>query len=242
MEAKKTTISASAAKLDKLLNGLPDIKSSKTFKQKQKYCLSHVQTVESCINSMIDPKEPEFKRTMNYIDLKSKASMLRIKEKQREKEKLDKIQELFTHSSKNSYEFIHPDMLKDQIVKKVLRKNKRSFGGFEERSNFRDIKPCIVNKNILTSKLAKKNLENILYNNTYRNSLKFNNNRIIKNLEVKTPISHATSPKYEERLVTIKGEKEVDLHLKELIQQSMLEFGELKMKLARCLIYKVKNI
>ena len=88
MELKRNPISVSVAKLEKLLNDLPDIKkSTKVFKQKQKKILNQVQSVESCINSMIDPKEPAFNRTKNYIDLKSKANILRSKEKQRENEK-----------------------------------------------------------------------------------------------------------------------------------------------------------
>ena len=201
MELKRNPISVSVAKLEKLLNDLPDIKkSTKVFKQKQKKILNQVQSVESCINSMIDPKEPAFNRTKNYIDLKSKANILRSKEKQRENEKQEKIAKLFIHSSKNSCEYIHPDMLKDQVVKNVLRKNKRSFGGYDEKLNLPDIKPLIANKNILTSKIAKKNLENILYNNTYRTSLHCKYNRIIQNIEVKTPISKAISPKYEEKI------------------------------------------
>ena len=243
MEHKRNPISASVAKLDRLLNDLPDIKkSSKTFNQKQKKIVSQVQSVEICINSIIDPKEPAFNRTKNYIDLKSKAKILRSRQNQREKEKQEKIAKLFIHSSKNSCEFIHPDMLKDQTVKNVLKKSKRSFGGFDDKLNLPDIKPFVGNKNALTSKIAKKNLENILYNNIYRNSIYCKYNRIIQNIEVNTPISKATSPKYEEKIDFFNEEKELDMHLKERIQQSMLEFEELKLKLARSLMYKVKNI
>lgn len=243
MDHKRIPISASVAKLDRLLNDLPDIKkSSKIFKQNQKKILNQVQSMESCLNNIIDPKEPAFNRTKNFIDLKSKANILRSREKLKEKEKQDKIAKLFVHSSKNSFEFIHPDMLKDKTVKNVLMKNKRSFGGFDDKLNLPDIKPFIGNKNFLTSKIAKKNLENILYNNTYRNSLYCKYNRIIQNIEIKTPISKATSPKYEEKIDFFKEDKELDLHIKERIKQSSLEFGEIKLKLARCLIYKVKNI
>lgn len=239
---KKSQVTASAKKLEKMLNSLPDLtKSSRLLKIQHQKCKLSIQTFEDDINSLMNSKEPVFNRTKNYKDQKLKVNIIRNLEIQRQKENQKKIAELFAHSSKNS-EFIHPDMLKDQTVKKVLRGNKRSFGGVgDDEGKFVLPEIQLSTKNLLGSKMANKNLKKILYNNTYRNSLYCKNNQMFKNIEIKKPESQVTSPKYEEKGSSIVQDENVDQELNERIKKSVLEYGELKLKLARCLIYKVKK-
>lgn len=244
MEYRKKPVSQSVQKLEKILNTLPDInKSSKLLNIQQKNCKLTIQNFEADIDSMVNPKEPVFNRTKNYIDLKSKVNRIRDLEAQKEKEKQKRIAELFVRSSKNA-EYIHPDMLKDQEVKNILRKNKRSFGGTNEdtKSSLPDIKISLSTKNILDSKIANKNLQNILYNNTYRNSSFCKKNQMLKMIESNKISSQTTSPKYVEKKPNMtETDKDVDDELNERIHKSILEFGELKLKLVRHSNYKIKN-
>lgn len=244
MEYRKKPVPQSVQKLEKMLSTLPDInKSSKQLNIQQKICKLSIQNFEADIDSMVNPREPVFNRTKNYIELKSKVNQIRSLEAQKAKEKQKRIAELFAHSSKNS-EYIHPDMLKNQEVKNILRKNKRSFGGTNEdtKSSLPEVKISLSTKNILDSKLANKNLRNILYNNTYRNSSFCRNNQMLKLIDSKKISSQATSPKFSEKNPNLtETDKDVDDELNERIHKSILEFGELKLKLVRHSKYKIKN-
>ncbi|OMJ80525.1 hypothetical protein SteCoe_19222 [Stentor coeruleus] len=227
---KTTPISERVKKLDFALNGFSEIQESiKSLKLKDKKDLNAVRSVGSFLNSISEAKEPAFNQTKSYKELKKKAVLRKLREKELEKEKERRILELFTHSSKHSKEFIDPSMLQDQNIKKILKGNKRSFGGYGHHVELPDIKGQKYHRgNLMSDRISNKNLKNILYNNK-ETSLKKNG-----------PTYY--SPRFEEKHPIFEDEKEIDLQIKQRIDSCTLEVGQLKFKLARALIYKVKNI
>lgn len=227
---KTTPISERVKKLDFALNGFSEIQESiKSLKLKDKKDLNAVRSVGSFLNSMSEAKEPAFNQTKSYKELKKKAVLRKLKEKELEKEKERRILELFTHSSKHSKEFIDPSMLQDQNIKKILKGNKRSFGGYGNNVALPDIKGQKYHRgNLMSDRISNKNLKNMLYSN--------------KEISLKKNGPTYYSPRFEEKHPIFEDEKEIDLQIKQRIDSCTLEVGQLKFKLARALIYKVKNI
>ncbi|OMJ67432.1 hypothetical protein SteCoe_35413 [Stentor coeruleus] len=227
---KTTPISERVKKLDFALNGFSDIQESiKSLKLKDKKDLNAVRSVGSFLSSISEAKEPAFNQTKSYKELKKKAVLRKLREKELEKEKERKIIELFTHSSKHSKEFIDPSMLQDQNIKKILKGNKRSFGGYGHSIELPDIKGQKYHRgNLMSDRISNKNFKNMMYNN--------------KETSLKKSGPTYYSPRFEEKHPIFEDEKEIDLQIKQRIDSCTLEVGQLKYKLARALIYKVKNI
>ena len=181
-----------------------------------------------------------FNKTQRYQELKRKKYLSALSKLEKKKEEEKKIMDLFSHSSKNSKNYIDPSMFQDQTIKKILKCNKRAFGVPGSDKMLPDIKPSASTKNILSTDRYGKRLANILYNNTYRNSIYCKNILVRRILEEKKD-SSAFVKKNDEKQIDIDNEIDVDLQLKKNVEKHTLEFGQYKHKVGGCFLYKRKN-
>ena len=204
---KKSCISLSAKKLDQIINS-PTTSSDKLLKIKNKKALQKIKTLGSFFDSINSPKEVAFNKTKKYKELKSKVNLKNLMIKAQEKEKEDRLIELFSHSSKKSDEYIDPNMFLNSNIRKILSIHKRNFGNNEQPKPFPEIKPQI--KYLVQTEDVKKRLDKILYNNTYRNSMIRKKNWSFKEISPK----NFTNQYYTPRAHNLSLEKEDEKPLK----------------------------
>ena len=234
---KISYLTASAKKLDSVLSSFRiGSHSYQNINVRHKNEMDFLHSIDSYLTTISDPKEPAFNKTRKYIEQKLKAQQKASLAKAKQKEKEEKLLQLFAHSSKHSDQFIDPRMLEDQQVRRLLQGNKRSFGSFESTLALPEIKFGYSTKNLLSTRDAEKKLNKILYNNTYRHSVFCKKNRILKNINIISPTSGMQ--KNMEKPLDEGGE--IDQHLRERIRKESLEYGQIKHKIARSLVVRAK--
>ena len=213
----------SAKKLDFAIKKKPFQKGLlRSLKQKEKNAIKTINSVESLLQEISDPKETPFNKTRKYRELKNMADLKTTRDREERKNNEKQILELFTGKSRCSSQFIDPNMLKDERILLILRGNKRSFGGLDESPRLPDCPNTVYRKDVLSTDLARKKLDNILYNNTYKQTLLCKESSLISNFTLKNTSTrlassrmdaHSESPNKKEYLQNFKiqsGKKALD--------------------------------
>jgi hypothetical protein len=221
---KHSPMYLTAEKLENILNSFkPDKKS---LKIKHKRNLRCIPSLDSIFKQISHSTDLDFNGNIEQKHLKTQVSLKKITN---EKEK--KILDLFKSSSNSSN--IEPEMLKDKTIKKILSCNKRPFG--HQSSNILpDIPTNLDLKSPNGYKTQRKTLKNNLYINGHQNA----SLRSYKGLENKNFIPSLTP---RSNINPIFENKEIDAELKERIDKCTLEYGQLKHKLGRSLMFRIDN-
>ena len=114
--------------LDSALHKLNFENTSIELKKRDSAAIEFIQSVDKFLNTVSNHEGPVFNKTQRYQELKRKKYLSALSKLEKKKEEEKKIMDLFSHSSKNSKNYIDPSMFQDQTIKKILKCNKRAFG------------------------------------------------------------------------------------------------------------------